>query len=117
MPQFTAAGMALLLPVLAGGAAIVVAIDQGWADGLADASEGASWHGWTVFGSRIIALFAIGLMVLARRSYSNAKTRRSVGIVWDVATFWPRRVHPLAPPCYAERAVYQRGRRARRESA
>ena len=44
-------------------------------------------------------------MVLARRSYSNAKTRRSVGIVWDVTTFWPRRVHPLAPPCYAERAV------------
>ena len=35
VPQFTAVGMALLLPVLAGGAAIVVVIDQGWADGLA----------------------------------------------------------------------------------
>ncbi|MEZ5095949.1 MAG: hypothetical protein R2731_07375 [Nocardioides sp.] len=28
-----------------------------------------------------------------------------VGIVWDVASFWPRACHPLAAPCYAERTV------------
>ena len=33
------------------------------------------------------------------------KTRKAVGILWDIGSFWPRDVHPLAPPCYAERAV------------
>jgi hypothetical protein len=105
VPLFTVGAMALIVPVLVAGAGIVVAIDRGWADTLQDASEGVSWHGWTVFGSRVIGLFAIGLMILARQSYSNRTMRRRVGIVWDIATFWPRRVHPLAPACYAERAV------------
>jgi hypothetical protein len=40
-----------------------------------------------------------------RRAYSNVTSRRNIGMLWDVFTFWPRAVHPLAPPCYAERAV------------
>jgi len=40
-----------------------------------------------------------------RRAYGNVASRRNIGMLWDVFTFWPRAVHPLAPPCYAERAV------------
>lgn len=35
----------------------------------------------------------------------NENTRRQVGILWDVGTFWPRWFHPYAPPTYSDRAV------------
>ncbi len=56
---------------------------------------------WAVVG---FATVLIGLGVLAWR---NEQARRLVGILWDVLSFWPRAAHPLAPPCYAERAVPQ----------
>lgn len=32
-------------------------------------------------------------------------SRRKVGILWDVGSFWPRWFHPLAPPAYGPYAV------------
>ncbi|GIJ80640.1 hypothetical protein SAMN05443287_103284 [Micromonospora phaseoli] len=59
------------------------------------ADVGDSLLGWLP-----VAVAAVGLLV-----YRNDTVRRSVGVVWDVGTFWPRAAHPLAPPSYAERAV------------
>lgn len=56
-------------------------------------------------GTYLISAAIVGLVVLGVQTYRNARVRRTVGIVWDLATFWPRGAHPLAPPCYAERVV------------
>lgn len=50
----------------------------------------------------ILPAFLIGLL---RAGWGQQDRRRRIGMLWDVGTFWPRSYHPLAPPCYAERAV------------
>ena len=59
----------------------------------------------TTAGSFAIGLGAIGLITVGRNAYHSPGLRRTVGILWDFGTFWPRAVHPLAPPCYAERVI------------
>ncbi|MFI2368116.1 hypothetical protein [Streptomyces sp. NPDC018833] len=56
-------------------------------------------------GSWLIGFGFILFVTMGRRAYRDASARRSIGILWDVGTFWPRAAHPFAPPCYAERAV------------
>jgi hypothetical protein len=63
------------------------------------------WHGLATLTALIGFLVAGWLVTLLRMAYSNTARRKTIGALWDVGTFWPRAVHPLAPPCYAERAV------------
>lgn len=63
--------------------------------------------GW--FETATFWLLAVGLpgtlYLVVRRSLSNRTARKTVGVFWDVTTFWPRWFHPLAPPSYAGRAI------------
>jgi hypothetical protein len=65
--------------------------------------------GWLHGLASVIALAGIliagWLVMLLRAAYTDTARRKTIGSIWDVATFWPRAVHPLAPPCYAERAI------------
>jgi len=53
----------------------------------------------------LAGLTLLGLATLVGLAYRNPRLRRSLGVVWDLATFWPRGAHPFAPPSYGERAV------------
>src|SRR5262249_51995703 len=55
--------------------------------------------------SLVTVALAAWLVGLLRSAYSNPAKRKTIGALWDVATFWPRAAHPFAPPCYGERAI------------
>ena len=61
-----------------------------------------------------VLLAGLALPALAAFLYSawsDPTKRRTIGVLWDVGTFWPRSYHPLSPPCYTERAIPELQRR------
>jgi hypothetical protein len=62
-------------------------------------------------GIAIAGLVLPALMAFLYAGWNDPSRRRTIGVLWDVGTFWPRSYHPLSPPCYAERAVPELQRR------
>ena len=64
------------------------------------------WLEWSVrVGEVIAAAGTAALLVFLIRNARKPNERRTIGIIWDVLTFWPRRFHPFGVRPYAERAV------------
>jgi hypothetical protein len=53
----------------------------------------------------VVTLLPAAAIAAVLTGYRDRGRRRQLGVLWDVAMFWPRAFHPLAPPSYAERAV------------
>jgi hypothetical protein len=93
----------LTLGAIAVTALVVAARFSTTAAALAAAIAGATLA--ATLGAYVIVGLAALTSFAAFLGLRSARTRRQVGILWDLLAFWPRAVHPLAPPCYAERTV------------
>jgi hypothetical protein len=114
----------LVVTALAGLVVLGLLTGVGWLlrhqvplDQWADQPVPESWS-WLATASRwFVTALPLGAMLLVRRAYSDERVRRRIGTLWDVATFWPRRFHPWAPPTYADRAVPELAQRVRAATA
>lgn len=52
----------------------------------------------------IFGLVAL-LTTLVQAARNPRGKARSLGVIWDLVSFWPRESHPIVPPAYAPRAV------------
>jgi hypothetical protein len=102
---------------------------------LARAPHDATWLLWAIVGGQVIMALCVwrlhvqppvlirnvgvglaglavpALMAFLYSAWSDTTRRRLICIAWDIGTFWPRSYHPLAPPCYTERAIPELQRR------
>ena len=53
----------------------------------------------------VVLAASAGLVALGAKLRESEGWRKTIGVIWDLVTFWPRAAHPLSPPCYAERVV------------
>ncbi|MFI9385242.1 hypothetical protein [Kutzneria sp. NPDC052558] len=78
-----------------------------------------AWWAQPLPGIGITALgaFAIGALRQVYVATTSPQAARQLGLLNDIAGFWPREAHPLVPPCYALKAIPELVARAREHLA
>lgn len=56
-------------------------------------------------GAYLVVMTLVLLVTVVAAAFRAPATRKHVGVLWDLASFWPRLGHPFAAACYAERTV------------
>lgn len=63
------------------------------------------WPELVTVGVWAAVISGLSIAVIIGISLYHEEVQRIVGVLWDVATFWPRTAQPFSPPCYGERVV------------
>ncbi len=74
---------------------------------LQDSQPGGRVNDAVGIATGVLTLLAIAVFFLVRSARDDRQLRGTIGILWEVMSFFPRRFHPLAPPCYSERTVIE----------
>ena len=95
------------LTVITGGLSLVMhLVDAGVPTTLwIDFGVPADWSALVDLASWITLAMVVGAFAQVRSGLRDPASRKRLGKLWDVASFWPRTFHPFAPPAYASRAV------------
>ncbi|MFC0065250.1 hypothetical protein ACFFQW_15770 [Umezawaea endophytica] len=68
--------------------------------------EPAAWtRPFSAFGVVVLGLLAVTLLRAVWLAARRPQSGRRLGIIADIASFWPREAHPVVPPCYALKVV------------
>ncbi len=80
-----------------------------WCVSGVDDSQGMMGHELHVLRGLGVVGLTFVVVSLSRLIYSAVRNPtgvgRSLGVLWDLSSFWPREAHPVVPHCYAPVAV------------
>jgi hypothetical protein len=62
-------------------------------------------------GVTVLAALAGALLTTVYRATRQPEAARHLGVLWDLASFWPREAHPAVPPCYPLKVIPELVRR------